>query len=99
MLSENRVAEIAQEVATANLGTGTVERTAVEPTTDSIGRDALRITIIVKQDRVARLQGDQLLDTLYQLNTRLAGEGENRFPIVEYATPEELEEELAGSES
>lgn len=98
MLSENQVAEIAREIASAKLGRRTVERVVAETTTDSIGRDALRVLIVVQQNKAPHLNGDKLLDTLHELSTKLLTEGESRFPIVEYATDEELGE-LACPES
>jgi len=63
-----------------------------QPTVDSEGRDALRITIVIESGAAARIKGDAALDTLVQIQDRLREAGEERFPIVEYATKEELEE-------
>jgi len=50
----------------------------------------LRITIVIPQGAAARLKGDAVLDTLVDIQNRLRNAGEERFPIVEYATEEEL---------
>jgi hypothetical protein len=59
---------------------------------DSEGHEALRITIVIKPGAASKIGGDAALDTLVQIQDRLRREGEERFPIVEYATPKELSE-------
>jgi hypothetical protein len=63
-----------------------------EPFVDSQGDAALRITIVLRPNVAMRLTGDAVLDTLVQIQRRLSQEGEERFPLIEYATREELEE-------
>ena len=92
MLGKNQIFTIAREVVTANLTSSRVSNVVTEPTIDSEGREALRITIVIKPGAVARISGDAALDTLVQIQDRLREAGEERFPIVEYATEEELEE-------
>jgi hypothetical protein len=46
--------------------------------------------IIIAPSAVRRLRGDAVLDTLMEIRQRLDAEGDARFPIVEYATQEEL---------
>ena len=52
----------------------------------------MRITIVIRPGAAAKIKGDAALDTLVQIQDRLRAAGEERFPIVEYATKEELEE-------
>ena len=91
MLDIRKISQIVSEVASANLAPQSIVRVVSEPTTDSEGREALRITIVVPPDSVTRLKGDAVLDNLVQIQNRLRDAGEERFPIVEYATQEELE--------
>jgi hypothetical protein len=91
MLDQKKIDQIAHEVATANLTPQVVVRASSSPTSDSEGRDALRIMIVIEPDAVTRVSGDAVVDTLVQLHDRLRREGEERFPIVEYATEEELQ--------
>ena len=90
MLNEARIAEIAREVAREKLTPKWFENVMVEPAVDSDGNDAVWITIIIAPSAVRRLRGEAVLDTLVELRNRLDAEGEARFPIVEYATQEEL---------
>jgi hypothetical protein len=90
MLDEKRIREIVQEVATANLTSANVSSVSSSAAIDSEGHDALRITIVIKPGSASRIKGDATLDTLVGIQDRLRAEGEERFPIVEYATKKEL---------
>src|SRR4051812_35332965 len=90
MLETEQIARIAHEVAAANLGSTIVDHVTSEPTTDSEGEDALRITIVIAPGSPNLLNGDQVLDTLVQIHDRLWGAGEERFSIIGYATTDEL---------
>jgi hypothetical protein len=89
-LDANTINAIVREVAGANLGSGTVDHVLSEPTVDSQGNDALRILIVITPSAASKLVGDTPLNTLFQIQTTLSEKGEERFPIVEYATTEEL---------
>jgi hypothetical protein len=91
MLDEKRIAEIAKEVASANLASNNVTSVSSSPTIDSEGHDALRITIVIRSGAESRIKGDAVLDTLVGIKNRLRREGEERLAIVEYATKEELD--------
>jgi hypothetical protein len=90
MLDEKRIREIAHEVATANLTSANVSSVSSSAAIDSEGHDALRITIVIKPGSASKIRGDATLDTLVEIQDRLRAEGEERFPIVEYATKKEL---------
>jgi len=90
MLDEKRIRQIAQEVATANLTPANFSSIASSTATDSEGHEALRIVIIIKPGAEAKIKGDAALDTLVEIQNRLRKEGEDRFPLVEFATKKEL---------
>jgi hypothetical protein len=92
MLDEKRIQQIAREVATANLTSANVSSIASSTAIDSEGHEALRITIVIKPGAEVKIKGDAALDTLVQIQDRLRKAGEERFPIVEYATKKELSE-------
>jgi len=92
MLSENNISQIVHRVAAANLGPEIVDDVLSGTTTDSEGRDALLITVIIKAGSVNKIKGDSVLDTLVQVQHELREAGEERLPIVEYATEEELQD-------
>ena len=70
----------------STLTPGAVDRVFSEPAIDSTGRDALRITIVIQDEALPKISGDAVVDTLVRVQRRLFEAGEERFPIVEYAT-------------
>jgi hypothetical protein len=92
MLDEKIIHQIAREVAAANLTSANVSSIASSTAIDSEGHEALRITIVIKPGAEAKIKGDAALDTLVQIQDRLRKAGEERFPIIEYATKKELSE-------
>jgi hypothetical protein len=90
MLDLERVTQISTEIARANLGSQNVVRVESEPTTDSDGQEALNLLIVIAPGIVETIGGDAILDTLVQIIDRLQEAGDDRFPIIEYATEEEL---------
>jgi len=92
MLDEKKIAEIAAEVATANLGEQNFTSVLSSSTTDSTGHEALRITIIIPDGAETRIQGNAALSTLVQMQERLREAGEDRFASIEYSTERELAE-------
>ena len=92
MLRNNQIIKIARDAIVANSSPSVVNRVISEPTSDSEGRDALRITIVVKPNAIAKLTGEATLNTLVRIQEKLREAGEERFPIVEYATEKELQE-------
>ena len=97
MLHDGKISEIAERVARGQVADAGVERVVAEPTTDSEGNDALRITVVLKPEAAQSLSGDAALDLLVELQKELQNAGEDRFAIVQYATEQELEadQELA----
>ncbi len=81
---------MAREVAESRLGKANVETAFGVRTTDSDGRDALRITIVVRPEAVESVDGDDLLGVLVDLHARLRARGDDRLAIVHYATSDEL---------
>jgi hypothetical protein len=92
MLPASRVEQIARTAASMRAMTSTVQRVLAEPSTDSEGKDALRITFVLSDRGAKELTGDQALDILVELKHNLEQAGEERFAIIEYATEKELAE-------
>lgn len=93
MLDNLRITEIAGNVVRAQVAGNRLERILAAPTTDSEGKEALRITLVLKPDAAKELTGAQAVDVLVGIQQSLWREGEQRFPIVEYATEQELRED------
>jgi hypothetical protein len=92
MIAQNELKKIATSVATANLSASAVKDVLVEPRVDSRGEEGLRITIVIQPDAVSRISGDAALNTLVEMQARIRDAGDERFPIVQYATEDELQE-------
>jgi hypothetical protein len=92
MVDELKIRNIATTAATANLSSGAVSSVKTDLAIDSEGDPALRITIVITPGSVDRISGESALATLRQIQGGLQEAGEERFPIVEYATEEELSE-------
>ena len=90
MLDLEKVTQISTEIAKANFGSQNVVRVESEPTTDSEGQEALNLLIVIAPGVIETIDGDAVLDTLVQIVDRLQEAGDDRFPIIEYATEEEL---------
>jgi len=92
MLDQETIDTIAKQVATANLSSANVTGVSSAPTTDSEGRDALQITIVLAEGSSDVIFGKKTLDTLVQIQEILLNRGEDRFPYIEYTTDKELHE-------
>ena len=90
MLDLSDINQIVRDVTASNLGPKTVESIDSQTTTDSEGHDALRITIVLAPKVVKKLKDDAVLDTLLEIQDRLRAAGEERFPILEYGTEDEM---------
>ncbi|OLB71494.1 MAG: hypothetical protein AUI16_23255 [Alphaproteobacteria bacterium 13_2_20CM_2_64_7] len=91
MLKEPEINIIVQKVASANLASDSIVSVNNSPTVDSVGDPALRIRITVTPVSTAAISGDAALRTLHEVHRLLQEQGEDRFPIIEYATPAEAE--------
>ena len=84
---------IIEQPIISELGNENVIRVEYEPTTNSQGRAALRIKVVVAPDATKKLANGSVLDALVKLQSRLDEFGEARTPIIEYATEAELEQD------
>jgi hypothetical protein len=92
MIAAKKIDEIAEEVAGEELRAANVKSVTSDSATDSEGRDAVRITIVLRPGAAETIDGDAALDTLVKIQQKLQEAGEQRRAIVEYATEEELAE-------
>jgi hypothetical protein len=87
---EDAFTKLIKESIVDELGNENVVRVEHEPTTDSRGRDALKITVVIAPGATQRLRNGAVLNALVKLQSRLREMREDRIPIVEYATEAEL---------
>lgn len=91
MLTAARIDEIAHKVAIKRLPRESVDHVESEDATDSEGREAVRILIVLKPGAVKQVDGDAALDTLVDIQSSLSAEGEDRLALVEYASSDEVD--------
>ena len=92
MLELTKVNEVVKKAASAVLKRPAgVQRVDSEPTSDSDGQEALHVTIVLKRGSADKISGDSVADTLFGIQRALREAGEERFPIVDFVTEEELE--------
>ncbi|TXL71737.1 DUF2188 domain-containing protein [Vineibacter terrae] len=89
------ITQIAQGLVRAQFGESSLERVITEPAIDSQGKDALRIILVLKPGAVRKLTGKRVIGVLVGMQQKFEAEGDERFPIVEYATEQEL---MAGND-
>ena len=92
MLDENWIKNIVAAAVAANLSSQAVLSVTTGSTTDFRGEPALKITIVLTPSSTASISGEAALATLSDIQQNLEDAGEERFPIVGYATEEELKE-------
>jgi hypothetical protein len=92
MLELAKVNDVVRRAASAVLKRRAgLQRVFSEPTSDSQGHEALHITIVLKPGGADNISGDMALDTLVEVERALREAKEDRFPIIDFATEEELE--------
>src|SRR5439155_22010271 len=69
-----------RQALVAKLGEDNVVRLDWEPTTDSQGREALKITVVIAPDATQKLKEGAVLDALIRLQQRLREMREDRIP-------------------
>jgi len=90
ILGNPRLAEITREVARDKLPQRWFLDVIVEPAIDSLGNDAIRLTIVLAPAAAKRLKGDDVIGVLVELRERLEAAGEERIRLLGYAAPDEL---------
>ena len=84
---------LVKQVASQSLKGHVVAQVFSEPTSDSLGQDALHITVVVADDDDG-LSGDLALDTIVDIGQALQKAGEQRTPIISFTNESELEADV-----
>ena len=92
MLSEPKLQEIVKNAAGKELSGFQLGRVLTQPMLDSEGNEALRIVLVLTPEDVNSISGEEALKLLVDIHNGLMREGDERFPIVEYATEADLSE-------
>lgn len=91
MLERGQVDRLIADAASAALSRVGIMRVYSAPTVDSASKPALNVTIVLTREASTRITGDEAIDAMVQIGRILEKSGDDRFPIIEFATEEELE--------
>ena len=90
MLATPELQRIARAIVNKRLPAIAVDDVTAESMTSSDGEAALRITLVLAPEAADAISGDEAVKLLVDIRDSLAREGEERFPIVEYATADDV---------
>lgn len=93
--SDARNCLLRQAVA-REMGEENVVRVESAPSSDSTGNDNARVTIVLSERAIDRVSNDSVLNAVVSLRERLRALGQDRSPLIQYATESELKQN-AGS--
>ena len=86
---EDAPSRLLRQALAAELGDENVVRVDLFPTTDFEDREALKVAVVIPPRATPRLKA-RVLDALVAVRERLRVMGDDRTPIIEYATEAEL---------
>lgn len=92
MLEAFELQNLAKTIVRKRLPSVQLDDVQTESMTGSDGEAVLRITLILTPASVDAISGDDALKLLVDIRDGLSREGEERFPIVEYATADDLDD-------
>jgi len=90
MLEAVELQKLAKTIVERRLPSIHLDEVLTEPITDSDGEAALRITLVLTPESAGAISGDEGLKLLVAIRDALFRKGEERFPIVEYATADDV---------
>ncbi len=90
MLEALELQKLAKEVFHKRLPSIHLNDVLTQPITDSDGEAALRITLVLTPESSGAISGQDGLKLLVAIREALSRKGEDRFPIVEYATADDV---------
>jgi hypothetical protein len=91
MLESQNLQDIAKAIVAKRLPEVCLEAVLTENTSTSEGEVGVIITLVLAPESVDAISGDAALKLLVDIHDGLRREGEVRFPILEYATADDLE--------
>lgn len=89
MQTRSEVDALVARVASASLGGHTITRVMSGPSVDLDGLNAVRVTIVLSNDDI-EVTGDAAMNTIVDLHQALQRAGDDRFPLVDFTTEEDL---------
>lgn len=94
MLDDPQIQKLMKQIAAGVFPASELLEVHSEPALDAAGQDALRITLVLTDEAAKALTGKQIASLLTDLHDRLQTVGDDRFPLLHYATPSDLGDDL-----
>jgi hypothetical protein len=91
MLEAPQIQKLMRQVAAGILPTRSLLEVRSEAAQDSEGHEALKITLVLAEDAIDGLRPDQLVGLFREVRDCLLQKGDERFPLLSYATPTDIE--------
>jgi hypothetical protein len=92
MIAENaEIEQITRKIVDANTVTNAVVSVRSRPSVDWTGDPVIRISIVVRPEAEVSLTGETPLNILTSISDELMRLGDDRFPIIDYATTADME--------
>ena len=98
MVEHVQIERIARDVVNANTAFDSVVSVSSRDGLDWTGDPIVRISIVVKPEAADVLTGKAPLNILTGISDQLMAIGEDRFPILDYATTADLEADLEAAD-
>lgn len=95
MLTEKQLQAQVMSIFNRQMPENYAERVIISDAIDNAGTDALLITFVLTADGAAMMTGDQAIDLVVDIQKDFESRGDQRFPIIGYATQAELDEKDA----
>jgi hypothetical protein len=90
-LDDDKIIEIAKEVANETLLSSNVVDVLAAPTLDSTNAEAIEITFVLRPGSLDEIAGRRSFLAVTETMRALADAGEKRLPIVRFASKDDLE--------
>lgn len=79
-----------KDIAAKSLKNERIDDVLIEPDVDQRDRDALRITVVLKDRRHLKVSGESAVSIMMATSEYLEAHGDDRFPYVSFVTTKEL---------
>lgn len=98
MLDSGSLRDLVKSILVDRLPGVGLQQILTEQAIDSEGKDSLRITLVIPEEAVDTITGEQALDLITDVHKALAANGDDRLAVIGYATPADLADEAAQEE-
>ena len=81
-----------RQAVARELGDENVVRVESVRASDSTGNDSARVTVVLSENAIRNVSNDSVLNAVVSLRERFRALGQDRSPLIQYATESELKQ-------